>query len=60
MKRHVLMTADTAGGVWTYALELTGARLSALWWTPFGQVEVGGEGSTLGDRRAIVVLGTWF
>lgn len=42
------------------SLRAGGARLSALWWTPFGQVEVGGEGSTLGDRRAIVVLGTWF
>src|SRR5262249_48443981 len=25
MRRHVLMTADTVGGVWTYALELAGA-----------------------------------
>lgn len=42
------------------SLWLGGVRVSALWWTPFGRVEVGGEGSTLGDRRFVVALGTDF
>lgn len=42
------------------ALWLAGARASALWWTPFGRIEVGGEASTLGDRRVVVALGPDF
>ena len=42
------------------ALWLGGVRLSSLWWTPLGRVEIGGEGSTLGDRRIVVALGTDF
>ncbi|MGE5177471.1 MAG: patatin-like phospholipase family protein [Bacteroidota bacterium] len=41
-------------------LWLGGVRFSALWWTPFGPVEVGAEGSTLGDRRVVVFLGPDF
>ena len=41
-------------------LWLGGVRISALWWTPFGPVEVGAEGSTLGDRRVVVFLGPDF
>jgi hypothetical protein len=42
------------------ALWLGGMRVSALWWTPFGRIEVGGEASTLGDRRVVVSLGPEF
>ena len=42
------------------ALWLGGVRISTLWWTPFGRIEVGGEGSTLGNRRFVVALGTEF
>ena len=42
------------------SLWLGGVRVSALWWTPFGRIEVGGEGSTLGNRRFVVALGTDF
>jgi hypothetical protein len=42
------------------ALWMGGVRLSTLWWTPFGRIEVGGEGSTLGDRRFVVALGPEF
>ena len=42
------------------SLWLGGVRISALWWTPFGRIEVGGEGSTLGDRRFVAALGTDF
>lgn len=41
-------------------LWLGGVRISALWWTVFGPIEVGGEASTLGDRRVLVRLGPEF
>jgi predicted acylesterase/phospholipase RssA len=41
-------------------LSLGGIGISSLWWTPFGKVEIGLEGSTLGDRRAVVVVGSDF
>ncbi|MFP4623868.1 MAG: hypothetical protein ACLFRX_06790, partial [Gemmatimonadota bacterium] len=34
----------------------TGAGVSVLWWTPFGQIELGAEG-TLEDARLVVQLG---
>jgi predicted acylesterase/phospholipase RssA len=39
---------------------LGGAGLGALWWTPFGRIEVGVEAGTLGDRRFVVALGPDF
>lgn len=42
------------------SLWLGGARISSLWWTPLGRIEVGGEGSTLGDRRVVVMVGPDF
>ncbi len=37
-----------------------GAGLGALWWTPFGRIEVGVEAGTLGDRRFVIALGPDF
>ena len=37
-----------------------GASVSALWWTPFGRIEGGLEGDTLGDRRAVISVGQDF
>jgi len=42
------------------SLWLAGVRVSSLWWTPLGRIEVGGEASTLGDRRFVVALGPEF
>jgi predicted acylesterase/phospholipase RssA len=39
---------------------LGGVGLGSMWWTPFGKVEVGIEGSTRGDRRAVISLGPDF
>ncbi len=39
---------------------LGGAGLGSMWWTPFGKVEIGIEGSTRGDRRAVISLGSDF
>jgi len=41
-------------------LWMAGVRLSALWWTVFGRVEVGGDANTLGGRRVLISLGTDF
>lgn len=41
-------------------LWMAGARLSALWWTVFGRVEIGGDANTLGDRRLVISLGAEF
>ncbi|HTM01495.1 MAG TPA: patatin-like phospholipase family protein [Candidatus Omnitrophota bacterium] len=41
-------------------LWMAGARLSALWWTVFGRVEIGGDANTLGDRRIVISLGSEF
>lgn len=41
-------------------LWMAGVRLSGLWWTVFGRLEAGLDANTLGDRRAIVDLGTQF
>ena len=41
-------------------LWLAGVRLSGIWWTVFGRLEIGADASTLGDRRAIIDLGTQF
>jgi predicted acylesterase/phospholipase RssA len=39
---------------------LGGLGLGSMWWTPFGKVELGIEGSTRGDRRAVISLGPDF
>jgi hypothetical protein len=39
---------------------LGGAGLGALWWTPFGRIEVAVEAGTLGDRRLVISLGPEF
>jgi hypothetical protein len=41
-------------------LWMAGVRLSALWWTVFGRVEIGGDANTLGGRRVLISLGTDF